>query len=460
MLILMLLNLFKSTTYIKSVNYKRFGISFVNLHNKSPRKVNFLNLLLHVKHMKKVIIIAGITSLVFGACTNMKKATYNDDVYVDPKEEKLERERLAAEQKKKQEEEEKKRKEEELAAQKAKDDANPAYKDPVYDKDDYYDYQYASRLRRFNNSVNGLGYYDDYYTNYYWYNYNPAYYGASIYSSYNWWGPSYCGPSYGFGMGYNWGSPYYGYGYNPYGYSPYFGYNDPYMMGYYNGYNQGFYNGLYGYPYYGYNNPYYGGGWGYFNSLDANSGYSKATYAPRSSHGGGNSGRISNPGLNSADGFKAQYIKNVLENQSNTPKFTEVSKPVKSVKSYDANPSGLTPIENNNSGEIKPRVNPAYQPEKQPVRDVKSTSPEIYTPEPIKNNPVKTPYETQPVKQPPVKSEPIKQQPIKMDPPKKTFENNSQPNFNSGGFNSGGSGNSGGSTPRTSGGSGGSNRPR
>jgi len=46
MLIQMLLNLFKTATYIKTVKYDRFGISFVNLHNKSPRKVNFLNLII------------------------------------------------------------------------------------------------------------------------------------------------------------------------------------------------------------------------------------------------------------------------------------------------------------------------------------------------------------------------------------------------------------------------------
>ena len=106
--------------------------------------------------MKKVIIIAGIFSLILSACTNNKLATYSDDIYANPSEERVEKARLAAEKKKKQEEEAKKEAEEraaELAAQKAKDDANPAYKDPVYDKDDYYDYQYASRIRRFNNPV-------------------------------------------------------------------------------------------------------------------------------------------------------------------------------------------------------------------------------------------------------------------------------------------------------------------
>ena len=53
--------------------------------------------------------------------------------------------------------------------------------------DDYYDYEYASRLRRFNDYNMGYGYYDDYYTNSYWYNYDPYFWGVSIYTGYNWW---------------------------------------------------------------------------------------------------------------------------------------------------------------------------------------------------------------------------------------------------------------------------------
>lgn len=418
--------------------------------------------------MKKVIIIAGIISLALGACTNLKKSTYSDDVYVDPKEEKLERERLALERKQ-QEEAAAKKQAEELAAkeaeQKAKDDANPAYKDPVYDKDDYYDYQYASRIRRFNNPVYGIGYYDNYYTNYYWYNQNPYYYGTSIYSSYNWWGPSYsCGPNFGFGMNYNygWGNPYYGY--NPYGYNPYFGY-DPYMMGYYNGFNQGYYNGYYGYPHYGYNSPYYGGGWGYYNSFDANSGYNKATFAPRTSHGGGNSGRVSNPGTNNPneDGL-VKYIKGVQAQQENTPKFTDVSKPIKTIKSVDNNPSGnFTPVEQGN-GEVKPRVNPGYVPPKQDVNAVKD-EPIFNNQPPIKTNPGKNPVENQPIKNNNPKgnifesgNEP--KQPVKMDNPKgNVFDSGNQPNFNSGKSNSAPSGGNS-NSPRSGGSDGGTKRPR
>ena len=39
----------------------------------------------------------------------------------------------------------------------------------VYSDDDYYDYAYTARLRRFYTPVVGVGYFDDYYTNMYWY---------------------------------------------------------------------------------------------------------------------------------------------------------------------------------------------------------------------------------------------------------------------------------------------------
>ncbi len=39
--------------------------------------------------------------------------------------------------------------------------------------DDYYDYAYSSRIRRFYNPVYNYGYYDNFYTNMYYYNYDP-----------------------------------------------------------------------------------------------------------------------------------------------------------------------------------------------------------------------------------------------------------------------------------------------
>ena len=93
-----------------------------------------------------------------------------------------------------------------------------------YDPDDYYDYCYASRIRRFHTDVYaGWGYYDPYFTNMYWYDYCPASWGISIYLGYNWWWPGYCYRPY-------WYNPYwYDYGFH-YGwgwYGPHYAYYDP-----------------------------------------------------------------------------------------------------------------------------------------------------------------------------------------------------------------------------------------
>ena len=163
---------------------------------------------------------------------------------------------------------------------------NYYYDEEVYDEDDYYDYSYASRLRRFHNPINGFSYYDAFYTNSYWYSYNPFDYGLSIYLGYPWWGFSYgwrnpyrgywgnmsCWYGYGngwgfggYGNGWGYGGFGNGWGYGGFGYGGYWsGYNN----GYWNGYNDGVYDG-----YYGYNNPYY------YNSYDGTNYY----YGPRNS---------------------------------------------------------------------------------------------------------------------------------------------------------------------------------
>lgn len=101
-----------------------------------------------------------------------------------------------------------------------------------YDPDDYYDYSYASRIRRFHTDVYaGWGYYDPYFTNLYWYDYSPASWGISIYLGYNWWWPGYCyrpywyNPywyDYGWRYGWGWYGPHYAYDpwYHPYGPHP------------------------------------------------------------------------------------------------------------------------------------------------------------------------------------------------------------------------------------------------
>ena len=78
---------------------------------------------------------------------------------------------------------------------------------------DYYDYSFSSRIRRFHRPMHYSNYYGGLYTDYYYYNNDPFYCGTSIY------------------YGYNWQSPYYSY----YSYSPYYNsYNSYYAYGYNN----------------------------------------------------------------------------------------------------------------------------------------------------------------------------------------------------------------------------------
>jgi hypothetical protein len=147
--------------------------------------------------------------------------------------------------------------------------------DDSYNADDYYDYEYAARLKRFHNNTGDFGYYDDPYTNSYYYSGDPWMYGSSIYNGYSFWGPSYNMyaynpsfmwgyspgfynpwypyPHYGFGIGFGYGC---GFGYNPW-YGGGFGYGG----GYWGGYHPGYYNSYYA------------------NTLDRNGAY----YGPRAS---------------------------------------------------------------------------------------------------------------------------------------------------------------------------------
>jgi len=332
--------------------------------------------------MKNLIISGSLAVLLFGACKTSQLTSYSDDVYANPAENKR-LAILAAEEKAKKEAEEKQKQEAEVLAQKAKDDANPYYKDPQYNTDDYYDYQYASRVRRFNNPISGAGYYDNYYTNSYWYNQNPTCYGTSIYSTYNWM-PSNQFNNYSYGMSYG-NNPYCNYGYNNYGYNNYYGngncwntgYNNyngynSYNNGYYNGYNQGYYSAYNGYGYNPYNNGnnYFGSGngwnngnWGYFNSYDVNSSYSKMSYGVRGSNGGGNSPRNTTAGMKVPDEYQGeqnnirqQFIESMVQKQEESVRFTEIKRkaPVKEIKSVfggenTSNGNAVrTPVDNNN----------------------------------------------------------------------------------------------------------------
>ncbi|HRY97490.1 MAG TPA: hypothetical protein P5550_00395 [Bacteroidales bacterium] len=144
--------------------------------------------------------------------------------------------------------------------------------------DDYYDYAYASRIRRFHN-YGFNSYYHDYYTNQYWYNNDPWCYGTSIYMGYDFWYPSYYYygyPGWSVGFGWGWGGLYLGWPYHgvfhPYhswGYNGYWGWGS-YSHGYWNGYWDGYYSGYWDGGYYGHYGNYY------YNSHDNN-----AYYGPR-----------------------------------------------------------------------------------------------------------------------------------------------------------------------------------
>ncbi|MCW3104602.1 MAG: hypothetical protein JWO09_3042 [Bacteroidetes bacterium] len=241
--------------------------------------------------MKTYIGILALTALFATGCTAPQGATsraYSDDVYYSSADAAADQAKLKRDlEKEKQDAIAAKRAEQDKAApaespattddyyqttEKRTDQdgntyvTNNYYEDKPFDYDDYYDYEYSARLRRFHNNVGYYGYYDNYYTNTYYYTYDPFYYGTSVYMGYNFWGPSYA--VYSYNPGFLW---YSSYGwcndpwYNPYGYNPY-------MNGYANGYNNGYMDG--------YNNGYYGhGGYqnNYFNSYDNNSYY----YGPR-----------------------------------------------------------------------------------------------------------------------------------------------------------------------------------
>lgn len=157
------------------------------------------------------------------------------------------------------------------------DQGNTYITNNYYYDDDYYDYSYSARIRRFYHPVYS-SYWHDYYTNYYWYTYDPVLFGVSIYYGYNWWYP---GPwrggwriwwSWGWGWSWGWYGGYWGvYSYwGPSWYWPgyygafYYGWGNPWGWGYWNGYANGYWNGYW--------NGYYNGLYAsYYNSYDPNS---------------------------------------------------------------------------------------------------------------------------------------------------------------------------------------------
>lgn len=225
--------------------------------------------------MRTLFIPAIAIGVILSSCSSTKTAsTFEDDIYYSSKDPKKPLPPTASSEK------EEESRFTEGAAQ--SNERKESYYDDSFDYDDYYDYEYASRLRRFHNPCPGYSYYDNYYTNSYWYTSNPYHYGVSIYMGYNFWGPSYYvhnySPGYYWGMNpysgwSSWQNPYdpfydpfnsYSYYGNPYGYNSYW---NGYQNGYWNGYQNGYWNGMYNSMYTS----------AYFNTLDQNSYY----YGPR-----------------------------------------------------------------------------------------------------------------------------------------------------------------------------------
>ncbi len=309
--------------------------------------------------MKRILAILILGATMFTSCkNNLNNLTTNsDDVYFDPKRDKEAPKPVVEE----------KTAVVEAAPVQKQEDNNPYYQDPQYNQDDYYDNAYASRLKRFHDPMYGVGYYDSYYTNSYFYNQNPYQYGVSIYNGYNFWGPSYYNYSYvnnynwngyygygtsmGFSNGYGGGFGYgngYGNGYSPYGYygynspycnnnywgNPYYNswgnpyYGNPYMSGYSNGYGNGYYNG--------YNNGYYTA---YNNSYDHNS----VHYGPRTSHTGSNGGSGSSLGDSKSPIQKTNIVEQTgPSDPTNVDRFNYI--PVKTTN------NGGTPVKGGNNG--------------------------------------------------------------------------------------------------------------
>jgi hypothetical protein len=205
---------------------------------------------------------------------------------------------------------------------------NNYYSGDNYDySNEYYDYEYSSRIRRFHRPYARYSYYDDCYTNYYWYDNNPFNYGVSLYTSYGWWNPR----PWNWNFGWSWNSGWYGgyswgWGFNNFGY---------YGNSYWNGYNHGFNNGYYA------NN--------YYNSYDRNSHY----YG----HRGGSSG-YSGYGK----GSRPSGSSIVSPSTSNKPSIgkgrTFGEKYEAAVKSNNLNTNSVRPRTGvvNNGTQVKPRT--------------------------------------------------------------------------------------------------------
>lgn len=179
-------------------------------------------------------------------------------------------------------------------------EAGNTYQGNEYALDDYYDYSYSSNLRRFYDPVSGVDYYDDYYTDYFFYSMDPTLYGTSIYNSYNPYAP------WQFRYYNIWANPaYVNAVYNPIStvvYDPFtpFPTNNPsFNAGFNAGINSVFNNGFNGGFNGGFNNAGFGGG----GFVGGGAGY----YCPPTAYFGGPNVTVNNPTVNTNTNTTPNY---------------------------------------------------------------------------------------------------------------------------------------------------------
>lgn len=306
------------------------------------------------------------------------------------------------------------------------------YYDVDYDMDDYYDYMYASRIRRFHRPMPGFGYYDPFFTNMYWYNYDPFMFGNSIYSTYSFfnpfvpWGWNSWSPGINFGwnsftgwnfnIGFNswnnpWNNPWHfnnpwrwnTWGYNPFmspfAYNPFFYSPFNYGLGYQQGFNNGFAYGMMMNNMY--NNPVY------YNSFDYNTYNFNApiSYGPNTGGIGGGSGFTTAPNLTSSFSKELGMTPSVahsgkdgkpVANPGNIVKPTNLNtaQDVKGTPQVSPNNqysgSGKQPGTTTPAGTVKPGVSAAQNPgdpgKQEPVNPAQPGKQTVVSPQPVQPN--------------------------------------------------------------------------
>ena len=247
-------------------------------------------------HLYLPLLAVAITVLAAG-CGVSSEGIYFDDIYADNAE-------IAEQEKASVKKEERNiyknhrfEMQDNSYAETMEEDVIP--EDTVFDIDDYYDYAYTARIKRFHRPRPVVGYYDDFYTNLCWYDDDPIYWGSSIYLGYHWWYPSWSRYYWGWGWNHWYGSPWH---YDPWGWG-YAYHHHPYY---------------YGWHHYGWGHHYTP----YFNSRDRNSNFYRPNYgegsiARRNNNNGNNGGPGYRGEPSTSKTFGDSYIQRYGTNNAN-----------------------------------------------------------------------------------------------------------------------------------------------